>query len=49
MMDASFCVYNLSQARKMLNKDALEHWRLLTIWDGDIEIPTIMFSGDPRN
>ena len=24
-------------------------WRLLTIWEGDIEEPQMMFSGDPRS
>jgi len=47
ILDASFCIYNLSQAREMLNTDG--NWRLLTIWEGDIEEPTYMFEGDPRN
>ncbi|MFA5420253.1 MAG: hypothetical protein WC341_17500 [Bacteroidales bacterium] len=46
-MDASFCVYNLSQAREMVS--SVDHeWRLLSIWEGDIEEPTMMFNGDPR-
>jgi len=24
------------------------NWRLLTIWEGDVEEPTMMFEGDPR-
>ncbi|MBN1183463.1 MAG: hypothetical protein JXB49_14330 [Bacteroidales bacterium] len=50
-MDASFCIYNLSQANKMLERTNLtgEQWRLLTIWEGDIEEPTMMFEGDPRD
>jgi len=47
ILDASFCIYNLSQAREMLNTDG--NWRLLTIWEGDIEEPTYMFEGNPRN
>ena len=48
-MDASFCVYNLSQAKQMLEADKkFGIWRLLTIWDTDIEEPTMMFKGDPR-
>lgn len=45
-MDASICIYNLSQAREMLNTEG--NWGLITIWEGDIEQPTYMFSGDPR-
>ena len=49
-MDASFCVYNLSQAQEMLNGDnGDEQWRLLAIWTDDIEEPTMMFSGSPRD
>lgn len=51
-MDASFCVYNLDQARSMLDDDNLGDergkWQLVTIWDDTIEEPTIMFEGDPR-
>jgi Zn finger protein HypA/HybF involved in hydrogenase expression len=49
-MDASFCVYNLSEANKMIldNQEGKEGWRLLTIWEGDIEEPTMMFEGNPR-
>ena len=48
-MDASFCLYSLSQANELLNLGN-EHgyWRLLTIWSGDVEEPTLMFDGDPR-
>jgi len=45
-MDGSFCIYNLSQARQMIGDDL--NWRLLTIWEGDVEEPTMMFEGDPR-
>jgi hypothetical protein len=50
-MDASFCIYSLKQAQQMLgdNDNGNEQWRLLTIWTGDIEEPTMMFEGDPRN
>ena len=47
-MDASFCIYNLSQAHQMLD-DENNQWRLLTIWETDIEEPQMMFSGDPRS
>ncbi len=46
-MDASFCLYSLSQAREML-KNGSCNWKLLAIWTGDVEEPTIMFEGDPR-
>lgn len=46
-MDASFCLYNLSQANKMIEQNEC-NWRLLTVWEGDIEEPTMMFEGDPR-
>lgn len=46
-MDGSFCIYNLSQAREMINGNGC--WKLLTIWSGDIEEPTIMFKGNPRD
>lgn len=52
-MDASFCVYNLSQARDMLNMASdldTGEFRLLTIWKDDIEEPTMMFLGsNPRD
>ena len=49
-MDASFCIYSLSQAKEMLedNENGHWHWRLLTIWEGDVEEPTFIFKGDPR-
>jgi len=49
-MDASFCIYSLEQARAMLddNNNGDEQWQLLTIWSGDVEEPTFMFEGDPR-
>jgi len=48
-MDASFCIYNIDQARLMLKEDEkFGIWKLLTIWEGDIEEPTLMFKGDPR-
>jgi hypothetical protein len=25
------------------------NWKLLCIWSGDVEEPTIMFEGDPRD
>lgn len=50
-MDGSFCLYSLEQARSMMddNDNGKERWRLLTIWEGDVEEPTMMFEGDPRN
>lgn len=47
-MDASFCIYSLSQANEML-KDNDGSWRLLTIWKGDVEEPTFCFEGNPRD
>jgi len=52
-MEASFCLYNLSQAREMLKGAPTMkfsgEWKLLTIWSGDVEDATLMFEGDPRN
>jgi hypothetical protein len=50
-MDASFCLYSLSQAKEMLedNDNGKEQWKLLAIWEGDIEEPTFMFEGNPRD
>jgi hypothetical protein len=50
-MDASFCLYSLSQAKEMLedNDNGKEQWKLLAIWTGDVEEPTIMFESDPRD
>jgi hypothetical protein len=52
MMEGSFCLYNLSQAREMLadrpGKNLFNEWRLLTCWTGDVEEPTKMFKGNPR-
>jgi hypothetical protein len=48
MMDGSFCVYSLSQAKEML-EDNDGGWRLLTVWTGDVEEPTMMFEGSPRD
>jgi len=48
-MDASFCIYNLEQARSiMMNKSYGEYNELVTIWTDDIEEPTMMFEGDIR-
>jgi len=51
-MEASFCVYNLDQARSMLDDDnqgdERGKWQLVTIWDDTIEEPTMMFEGLPR-
>ena len=47
-MDASFCLYSLSQAQKMLNSNVKGQWRLLTVWSGDVEEPTQMFKSNPR-
>ena len=44
-MDASFCIYSLSQCEEMVDND---FWRLLAIYTNDIEEPTMMFEGDPR-
>jgi Zn finger protein HypA/HybF involved in hydrogenase expression len=43
-MAGSFCIYNLTEAQSMNSSG----WRLLAIWSGDIEEPTMMFEGDPR-
>lgn len=52
-MDASFCIYSLSQCNEMLMKSNTSFvnfvWRLDAIWSNDIEEPTMMFEGDPRN
>jgi hypothetical protein len=52
LMQASFCLYNLTQAREMLadlpGKNLFNEWQLLTIWTGDVEEATKMFKGDPR-
>ena len=49
-MDGSFCLYSLSQAKEMIENsdDPTDCWKLLAIWTGDVEEPTIMFEGDPR-
>jgi hypothetical protein len=51
LMAGSFCLYSLSQAKAMLDDDNTLYkgeWKLLAIWTGDVEEPTIMFEGDPR-
>lgn len=52
-MDASFCIYSLSQCREMIAPaefdDSFSSWRLSAIWKGDIEEPTMMFKGNPRD
>ena len=45
-MDASFCVYSLSQANEM--RKTGKNWEYLIVKEGDIEKPTTMFEGDPR-
>lgn len=44
-------VYSLSQAREMLNEfsDDWGDFKLVTIWSDDIENPTMMFDGNPRD
>lgn len=46
-MAGSFCVYSLSQANEMIYKNS-QAWKLLAISEGDIEEPTMMFEGNPR-
>jgi hypothetical protein len=46
-MAGSFCVYSLSQCTEMI-KNSEGQWRLQSIWTGDIEEPTMMFKGNPR-
>lgn len=52
LMEASFCIYSLKQANEMLEdrpgKNLFNEWKLLAIWSGDVEEPTMMFKGDPR-
>jgi len=47
-MDASFCVYSLSDCRAMLNKSTSLGWKLTAIYKDTIEEPTMMFKGNPR-
>jgi len=47
-MSASFCVYSLPQVKQMMRQD-YNRWNLLAIYDDDINKPTFMFNGDPRN
>ena len=43
-------VYSLPQAQAMLDDDnGTTQWKLKTIWTNDVEEPTMMFKGDPRN
>lgn len=50
LMEDISSVYSLKQAQKMLmnENNGQNQWKLLTIWDTDIEKPTRMFEGDPR-
>ena len=51
-MSASFSLYNLKQARKMLKSDNTlyrDEWQIVSVWSGDIEEPTMMFRGNPDN
>jgi len=50
-MASSFCVYNLSQVNEMMNhpNKYITTWQLSTVWSGDIEEPTFMFKGNPRD
>jgi hypothetical protein len=50
-MAGSFCVYSLKQARKMVAKgcqNKSQKWKLITIYSGDIEEPTMMFKDNPN-
>ena len=43
-MDGSFCIYDLDQATDMLDDNSNKKtYRLLRIFEGDIEQPTFMF------
>lgn len=46
-MDNEFCLYNLTQARKMLSSGS--QWQLLAIWSGEITGSIQMFEGSPRD
>jgi len=44
-------IYSLSIANDMIKRGCRnpeQQWRLLAIWDGDIENPVFTFTGDPR-
>jgi hypothetical protein len=41
-MDASFCIYTLEDAEEMVSTNKRK-WKLLPIYDGDVEEPTLMF------
>lgn len=45
-MDGSFCLYNAKQAINMLRNTDKE-WKVLAIYNGDIEEPTYCFKGNP--
>lgn len=48
-VEASFCLYSLSQVHEMMANDDSSQWKLLTIYKGDVEKPTKMFEGNnPR-
>jgi hypothetical protein len=51
-MEASFCLYNLTQAKEMITgaptMQFAGNWKLLAVWTGDVEEPTLSFKGDPR-
>jgi len=47
-MEASFCIYSLKQAEKMIENNITENWCLLPIKTDDIEDATIMFKGNPN-
>jgi len=42
-MDASFCIYSRDQCVQMIGRDEDDHWKLLEIYEDDIEEPTFMF------
>lgn len=47
-MDASFCVYNKSQCREMI-EGYEDYWKIVPVMKDTIEEPTLMFEGDPND
>ena len=46
-MDSSFCVYSFEQVQNMIDDD--DKWKIVCVYDGDIEEPTMMFKGKSNN
>lgn len=46
LMESSFCVYSYQQIHDMHRKAGIVDWIVIPVFEGDIDLPTIMYEGE---